>query len=143
MNHDEYEWLKQELATERERLGTNPAEEDATIATYRLIARALAEPPAISLPADFAQHVTNALSQQTGIDQRFEQRLLAVLFGCLVLSGTVVAWLYGAEWLAAIARHFPSTDRATIHWLGAALACVGMSWAAGLLGSGTPRPTAR
>lgn len=133
MNHDENEWLAQEIALDRERRQMDGAHDDALVAGYRKIARALAEPPASILPADFASRMARRVDQRIEIDARFEQRLVSVLVICFALSGVVVAWIYGGDWLQASAQFAPPGG-AAIKWLAAALACVGMSWAAGLFG---------
>ncbi len=134
MNHDENEWLAQEIALDRERRQRDGAHDDALVAGYRKIARALAEPPAATLPTDFASRMARRVSQHAEIDARFEQRLVSMLVICFALSGVVVAWIYGGDWLQASAPFAPLTSDAAGKWLLAVLACVGMSWAAGLFG---------
>lgn len=134
MNHDENEWLAQETALDRERRQQDEAQDDALVAGYRKIARVLAEPPASVLPADFASQMARRISQRVEIDARFEQRLVSVLVICLAVSAVVVTWIYGSDWLQTSTQFTPLDGGAAIKWMLAALACVGMSWATGLLG---------
>lgn len=139
MNHDEVEWQAQEIALEQERRRRDGANDDALVTRYRMIARALAEPPASALPEDFASALAARVGVRAEIDARFEQRLVVVLVVALVVSGLVVAAIYGHSWWSAEALMLPGIGAAPLKWLFAVLACVGISWTAGLPGSRSAR----
>jgi len=139
MNHEDVEWQAQETALEQERRRRDGANDDALVTRYRMVARVLAEPPASALPADFASAIAARVGVRADIDARFEQRLVLVLVIALGVSGIVVAALYGHSWWAPEALIVPGVGAAPLKWLFAVLACVGMSWTAGLPGSRSAR----
>lgn len=122
---DEREWRAQEQALRDERLGLAAAGSDAPLAHYRLVARALREPPAHSLPPDFARQVADkveARSPPARAKASFEQIMLASLGATLAVSGAVALVKYGGEALAAF-------DARSLQWGLAIVACVGLTWA--------------
>lgn len=118
------EWLAQERALADERAGRASADEPRLHA-YRLIARAAGQPPAIQLPADFAQRTARAITQRAPVaDGRFEFNLLLLLGALLGAAGVVVLFLSASTWLPAFG--------ATAPWLGspwpwACAVCMGLS----------------
>ncbi|MEO8010475.1 MAG: hypothetical protein ABI650_02400 [Dokdonella sp.] len=128
MNHDEYEWQAQEIALDAERRQRDRAGDDPLVARYRLIAAALAQPPAQQLPADFAAQVTRAVCAPVEIDTRFEQRLQGILVATLAVGAAVVALIYGAEWLRLGSQLVAHGAGGSIHWLLAGAACLCFSW---------------
>lgn len=133
MNHDDKEWLAQEAALEQERCGLAPAT-DPLIASYRRIARVLAEPPMPALPLDFARSVARRIDQHAEMDARFEQWLVIALLGVMAIGGIIVATLYGEVWLRAGIGILPGSGSGTMQWLMLLSACVGMSWMTTALG---------
>ena len=124
---DDREWQLQERALQAERLHLGDA--DPRLASYRAIARALRQPMAHGLPADFARQLAARLGRAP-LDTRVEQTLLRGLVTLLALSGAVVAAMYGQAWLPAILAVLPTgSSPNAMHWLLAVVACVGMSWA--------------
>ncbi len=104
MTHDEREWQAQERALHNERTGTDAAADDALVARYRTIARALRQPPPGALPSNFAYEVARLAAMQprpAEVDSAVEQWLIRALVGALVLAGAVVAAIYGGQWLQA------------------------------------------
>ncbi|MDE2155362.1 MAG: hypothetical protein KGJ32_05625 [Xanthomonadaceae bacterium] len=148
MNHDidlprfdsaarEREWRMQELASRRERLGLDPAGDDALVRRYRLLARALRQPLHDDLPGDFARRVA-AMVATPAVRERerapgagLESWLLMSLAIALALAAAVVTTLYGASWLPAFAAIVPAPHRLADRWLLAFAGCVGFSWLLG------------
>jgi len=110
MNHDprmsasdEQEWSAQERALAEERAGAAPAGGDPRLRSYRLMARALAQPPAEQLPSDFARQVARQAQQTSRLaDTRLEQGLLMFLVALMALAGSVVVLASGAQWLPSL-----------------------------------------
>jgi hypothetical protein len=86
----EREWLAQESAMRRERLHLDPAGDDARGRRYRLLARALREPPQDSLPADFAARVAARAAAAPASALRFEFVLMTALATVLAIAAGVV-----------------------------------------------------
>lgn len=123
---DAREWQAQERALQAERLHLGDA--DPRLGSYRAIARALRQPLAHGLPADFARQLAARLGRAP-LDTRVEQGLLRALVALFGLSGAVVAALYGQAWWPAILAVLPASSPNAMHWLLAVGACVAMSWA--------------
>ncbi|GAB2536362.1 hypothetical protein [Rhodanobacter koreensis] len=149
MNHDiddtippfddparEREWLAQERAMRRERLHLDPAGDDTKALRYRMLARALRQPPQESLPSDFARHVATlagaGMTAKPTSGTRFELALTISLVIAFVLAGGWATVIYGNAWLPSISATLPAPDPSAIRWLLAFAGCIGMSW---LLGS--------
>lgn len=128
MNHDEYEWQAQESAFDAERRQRDRAGDDPLVARYRVIATALAQPPAHRLPADFAAQVARKIQSTVALDTRFEQRLQTLLLAALALGAAVVALIYGAEWWQSGSRLMSGRAEGSLHWLVGGGACIGLSW---------------
>lgn len=129
----EREWQAQESAMRRERLQLDPAGDDARSRRYRLIARSLRQPPAESLPADFAQQLAQrvgAAPMATPAGTSFESRLTLVLASTLVIAAVAVVAIYGQAWLPSFAELLPKPP--ATRWLLALAGCVGGSWLLGL-----------
>ena len=104
MTHDEREWQAQERALHNERSGTDAAADDALVARYRAIARALRQPPPAALPSNFAYEVARLAAVQprpAEVDSVVEQWLMRALVGAMALAGAAAAVLYGGQWLQA------------------------------------------
>lgn len=122
------EWQAQELARHKERLGVDPVADDARVARYRLLARALRHPPLDPLPDDFAaQVVARAERLSRTLDERVEIWLQRTLAALLAVAGAAAATLYGDAWLQALMPRPGSGTLAT--WALAIGACVGLTFA--------------
>ncbi len=130
----EREWLAQERAMRRERLQLDPAGDDARGQRYRLLARALREPPADGLPADFAEQLAArvAASAARAADTGFERVLTLALGLSLLLGAIVVILLYGSTWLPPILAILPTPQPSAARWLLAFATCIGGSWLLGV-----------
>jgi len=129
---NEREWEAQELGRQAEQLGLDPARDDSGVRLYRLLARALRQPPPVSLPEDFAKQVVARVAASPLIsapaNSRGESVLLAVLASILVVSAGVVLARGGPSWLPAIRAALLATDSANIRWPLALVGCLGLSW---------------
>lgn len=128
----EREWQAQEHALQAERLGLDPAGDNARVRRYRLLARTLRQPLPETLPGDFAQRVAArvatlpAMSGSAG--SRFESVLLILLAGVLVVAAGVVLARGEQTWLPAIRALLPAGDPQGLRWPLAFVGCVGLSW---------------
>ena len=121
----EREWQAQERALRHERLGLDPADDDAAVRRYRAVSRALAEPPDHALPADFALHVARLAEQRTGAeapDTRFERVLTWVLGVGLGITALATLIVYGGNVLPTIENAMP-VGLLTNQWLWTLAAC--------------------
>ncbi len=124
-------WLAQEQAMRRERLPLDAHTDDAHVRRYRLLARALQQPLAHQLPADFAAR-TAALARRAAprasrAGTRFEFVLMIALAWLLVAAAAAVSVLYGGSWLAALPALVPPRDPGAARWLLAFSGCVAVS----------------
>jgi hypothetical protein len=126
----EREWQNQERALREERQGLAPAQDAPRVKSYRVIARALAQPLHEQLPADFAQRTAHRIERHAGdrvaLDARFERNLTSLLVVVFGLAAAIVAVIYGREWLQTLAAGLSGTWL-TNRWLLALAACIGLS----------------
>lgn len=117
-----------ELA-ERQQL---PASGDASLDRYRLVLRALRQPPAVQLPVDFARRVA------TRVESAEEKGSLEDWLVTLLLLGmAVVGFIYVQPVLAGVLGQLQfEVPALPWSWLAAAAASVGVAWAVdrGLVG---------
>lgn len=145
MNHDippfddaarEREWQAQERALQAERLGLDPASDDARVRRYRLLTRSLREPMPIMLPADFAQQMAAQVAASPTSTRATEGRLVFTLTGLLavtlVVTGGVVLAMYGNTWLPTFRSLLPASGAPATTWLLALGGCLGASWLLGV-----------
>ena len=129
---NEREWEAQELARQDERHGLTPARDDSRVRPYRLIARALRQPPDVALPEDFAKQVAARVAAAPVISRpansHGESVLLTVLVCILLVSAGLVLARGGPSWLPAIRAALWATDPANIRWPLAFVGCIGLSW---------------
>jgi hypothetical protein len=129
---DEREWQAQERALHNERAGIAMPDDDALGKAYQPIAQALRQPPALALPADFANQVARIAQSrplQASVDGRFERLLITMLGVALGISAVVMGMTYGADWLRASASLLPqSGGRTSVTWALSLCACMGLSW---------------
>ena len=140
MTHDEREWQAQERALQNERSGTDTAADDALVARYRTIARALRQPPPGALPSNFAYEVARLAAMQpqpAEVDSAVEQWLMRALIGAMALAGAAVAALYGGQWLQATGSLLTETGGVGIGgWIVTLAACFAITFGVGLLRNG-------
>jgi hypothetical protein len=128
----EREWQAQEHALQAERLGLDPAGDNARVRRYRLLARTLRQPLPETLPGDFAQRVAArvatlpAMSGSAG--GRFESILLILLAGVFVVAAGVVLARDEQTWLPAIRALLAVADPQGLRWPVAFVGCLGLSW---------------
>lgn len=112
------EWQVQERARKEERHGVEPignGDDTAStlpgsdgitagsLAKYRLIARALRQPPIGSLPESFAAETAARIEAMSGtMSDGVEMWLQRALFTLLLVTGTATAVVFGGEWLTAL-----------------------------------------
>lgn len=126
----EREWQAQEQAVERERAGLDPTDDDARVLRYRVLARALKQPPEQALPADFAQRVARQVelsaANKASADPGFERYLQRFLVAVLMVGSLVVVASRASEWLPSFTTAVPMTVL-TNPWLLAFACCAGLS----------------
>lgn len=145
MNHDipsfddaahEREWQAQERALQAERLGLDPASDDARVRRYRLLARSLREPMPVALPADFARQMAAQVAASPTPTRATEGRLVFTLTGLLavtlVVTGGVVLAMYGNTWLPTFRSLLPASGAPATGWVMALGCCLGASWLLGV-----------
>lgn len=134
MNHDE-EWQAQEHALQRERAHDARGDRDrAQVRGYRLVMRALRQPPPDLLPGNFAERVAALAERDAIAPSRLENGLLVALMTALVCGLIALATMDGRDWLHAIANlHLFGNP-----WVYALLGCIAMSQGIAWL-----RPTGR
>jgi hypothetical protein len=132
---DEREWLAQERALRDERARTT-AGNDPALAAYRTVVRALRTPLPDALPADFAESMAaRCRGASMRVDTWLEQQFQRVLLLALAASTLAVCARDGGEWLRASVAALPLLDQATtLNWSAALVACLGLSWAMGVIG---------
>lgn len=133
MNHDprlspleEHEWSLQERALAEQRAGFAPRDGQASLGTYRTMARWLAQPPAEQLPADFARRIARQMQPVARPDAGLERGLLALLTAALGVAGLAALVIYGDAWLPALDQGVVGAVLAKpLAWVVAA--CLGLS----------------
>jgi hypothetical protein len=124
---DAHEWSAQERALAEERAGLAPEAGDPQLRSYRLVARALAQPLDRQLPPDFASRVARRAARAARpADTRLEGNLLAMLAAAMALAALAATVTYGGQWL-------PSLDQGAFGallakpWAWALAVCLGLS----------------
>jgi hypothetical protein len=126
----EREWLLQERAMRRERLHLDASGDDARTRSYRLLARALRQPPPDGLPADFARNVA-VRATAAPASFRVESLMMTTLTLALGIAAIAVIAIYGGEWLPSFSAILPAPRGQAGDWLLAFAGCVGASWLLG------------
>ncbi len=126
----EREWLAQERAMQARREGVPASPGDGREQAYRQIDSLLHASDEIALPADFAERTAARAARlprtRRSSEPQFENALLKLLAGALLLSGLVFAVLRGGPW---ISRDATSWSLAANPWLLALGACLVVSQA--------------
>jgi hypothetical protein len=127
------EWDAQERAVRAERLGARVGH-DPTVAQYRLIDRALRDPPLSPLPHDFAAAVAARVQNKSRVgNERFEVWLGRGLVALLVLAGAVAVSFFLGDSLRDFAENVTLPEPAAFRmqvvasWSAVIAACVGVS----------------
>jgi hypothetical protein len=130
---EQRDWDAQERALRAERGGESAAS-DAHAAQYRLVARALREPPLDSLPQDFAARVAarvTATAPARGTGERIESWLEGALVALLLCAGAAALIAYNGDALRELSFKLPEGAglgiQTVVSWGLAVAACVGLS----------------
>jgi hypothetical protein len=122
------EWEAQERALQQERLGLEVDGREARVGEYRLIARALRDPPLDPIPDDFAARIAARAKRERVADDRFEAWLQNGLLGLLAAAGVGTAAAFGGQWLPVLGIViFESAARRVASWGAAILVCIAIS----------------
>ena len=125
---DPREWEAQERALRAERLKLDAGQGDARTAQYRMIARALRQPPVSPMPADFAAQVAARVAGAPRVDERVEAWLQRILSGLLAIVAAGALAMYGPQWMPAFTGLLPDGAGAVTGWAGAVALCAAMTW---------------
>ena len=125
---DPREWEAQERALRAERLKLDAGHSDARTAQYRMIARALRQPPVSPMPADFAAQVAARVAGAPRVDERVEAWLQRLLSGLLAVVAAGALAMYGPQWMPAFSGLLPDGAGAVTDWAGAVALCAAMTW---------------
>ena len=125
---DPREWEAQERALRAERLKFDAGHGDARTAQYRMIARALRQPPVSPMPADFAAQVAARVAGAPRMDERVEAWLQRILSGLLAIVAAGALAMYGPQWMPAFTGLLPDGAGAVTGWAGAVALCAAMTW---------------
>ena len=125
---DPREWEAQERALHAERLKLDAGHGDARTAQYRMIARALRQPPVSPMPADFAAQVAARVAGAPRLDERVEAWLQRLLSGLLAVVAAGALAMYGPQWMPAFTGLLPDGAGAVTGWAGAVALCAAMTW---------------
>ena len=125
----ELEWQAQEHALEQERRGLPLDDADPRLAEYRLIARALRSPAMEPPPFDLADGIVRHVEASIALGERLERWLLRVLGAIFAIAVVAVVVAYGAQWMPAFARLWPSLSPQSADWAGLLVGCLTVSLA--------------
>ena len=125
---DPREWEAQERALRAERLKLDAGHGDARTAQYRMIARALRQPPVSPMPPDFASQVAARVAGAPRMDERVEAWLQRILSGLLAIVAAGALAMYGPQWIPAFTGLLPDGAGAVTGWAGAVALCAAMTW---------------
>jgi len=128
---EQREWRAQESAVRAERSGAR-AGGDPDVAQYRLIARALRNPPLDPLPSDFAVRVAARVGRESpSANESVEVWLERALVALLLLAGGAALFVYNGEALREMSFSLPERTalgmQTIASWSIAIAACVGIS----------------
>ena len=129
---EQREWRAQENAVRAERLGAR-AGDDPNVAQYRLIARALRNPPLDPLPSDFAVRMAARVvgRESRAANESVEVWLERALVALLLLAGGAALVVYNVESLREMTFSLPERTalgmQTVASWSIAIAACVGIS----------------
>jgi hypothetical protein len=121
---DEREWALQEQALEDERHGTPPIGDPHRL-RYRVLARRLRALPDAALPSNFAWETAQAVERRARAEARAFARFRRRLYVAFAL--VYASCLLLAVALSGIEAVLPLRDAASLRWLVALVACIGVA----------------
>lgn len=119
---DRLEWQAQERALDAERRGADHKGSRGSDAEYRLIARALRQPPIGALPENFAAQMAARVGSTGNVGgDRLETWLVRGLLLAMVVGGIASVTVFGDAWLAPLAAQASGT---AVSWIVSAVICL-------------------
>lgn len=127
---EQREWQVQERALRAERAGER-SQGDPAVAQYRLIARALRDPPLAPLPSDFAVRTAARVAGAQSLSEQVDVWLGRALLALLLLAGVAAVLIYNGDSLREFSLSVPERAAFRIQtlasWGMAIAACVALS----------------
>lgn len=127
---EQREWQAQESALRAER-GGERSEGDPAVAQYRLIARALRDPPLAPLPSDFAVSTAARVAGAQAANERIDVWLGRALLALLLVAGVAAVLVYNGDLLRELSVSVPERTALRMQtlasWGMAIAACVALS----------------
>jgi len=127
---EQREWQAQERALRAER-ARERSQGDPAVAQYRLIARALRDPPLAPLPSDFAVRTAARVAGTHAVSERVDVWLGRALLALLLLAGVAAVLVYSGDSLRDFSLSMPERAALRIQtlasWGMAIAACVALS----------------
>jgi hypothetical protein len=127
---DQREWQAQERALRAERADER-LQGDPTVAQYRLVARALRDPPLDPIPSDFAVRTAARVAGAQSLSEQVDVWLGRALLTLLLLAGVAAVYLYNGDSLREFSLSVPERAAFRIQtlasWGMAIAACVALS----------------
>jgi hypothetical protein len=127
---EQREWQAQERALRAERAGER-SQGDPAVAQYRLIARALRNPPLEPLPSDFAMRTAARVAGAQSLSEQVDVWLGRALLALLLVAGVVAVLVYNGDSLRDFSLSMPERAalrmQALASWGMAIAACVALS----------------
>ncbi|HJR68922.1 MAG TPA: hypothetical protein VKA43_02685, partial [Gammaproteobacteria bacterium] len=103
---EQREWQVQERALRAERAGER-SQGDPAVAQYRLIARALRDPPLAPLPSDFAVRTAARVAGAQSLSEQVDVWLGRALLALLLLAGVAAVLIYNGDSLREFSLSVP------------------------------------
>jgi hypothetical protein len=126
---EQREWQAQERALRAERTRERPRG-DPAVAQYRLIARALRDPPLAPIPGDFAVRVAARVAGPQAVGEHVDVWLGRALLALLLLAGVAAMFVYNGdlrEFSVSLPERALFRMQTLLSWGMAIAACVGLS----------------
>jgi hypothetical protein len=127
---EQREWQAQERALRAERAGER-SQGDPAVAQYRLIARALRDPPLAPLPSDFAVRTAARVAGAQAASERVDVWLGRALLALLLIAGMAAVVVYNGDSLRDFSLSMPERTALRMQtlasWGMAIAACVALS----------------
>jgi hypothetical protein len=127
---EQREWQAQERALRAERAGKR-SQGDPTVAQYRLIARALRDPPLDPIPIDFAVRTAARVAGAQSLGEQVDVWLGRALLALLLVAGVAAVYLYNGDSLREFSLSMPERTalgmQTLASWGMAIAACVALS----------------
>jgi len=127
---EQREWQAQERALRAERAGKR-SQGDPAVAQYRLIARALRDPPLDPIPSDFAVRTAARVAGAQSLGEQVDVWLGRALLALLLVAGVAAVYLYNGDSLREFSLSIPERTalgmQTLASWGMAIAACVALS----------------